>query len=461
MSNQNTKPFFPFGFRYPNGFPYNNRKPDPKIQAVKMRMEYLNEVHALSGLPGHVFAAAMDLFQSESPFPSDLFWREVQTNFTKEEVIEIAKAIAPKLGFVAPPLEFPNAIALFDCRFVSTSEWEHIRRYSIGGSEAATVLGLSHFQTPLSLYYEKRCPHHPEKHISSQHILDYGHAVEDYIVKTFAEKLGAVVYPEYRMFAHKDYPWLTCNPDGILYFMDGHVSLFEAKTAFWKKRDDWKDGIPEYYEPQPRHYLEVLNDPRLTDGYIGVCLGAGDYDLILHHYERDQVKGSEQVQKLVTYWNAYIEPDIAPAFSGNAELDIYAAYGYIAPALSVTGQTDLPDTTVADFKVYYDLQAEMKKINANARLLKQKEEQLLNQIIPVCPDGLTICTQPNDMSFRIKIKDSRTQSVDFEQFLRQAPREARSALLIATKLKEANQIWTTPKIASKAISIPKRAAKTA
>lgn len=459
MSNTAAKPFFPFGFRYPKGFPYSSRNPDPKIESVRLRMKYLNEVHAISGLPGHVFAAAMDLFQAESPLLPDYFWVEVQANFSKEEVAEIAKSIAPSLTNVVPPLEFPNAIALFDCRFVSTSEWEHIRRYSIGGSEAATVLGLSHFQTPLSLYYEKRCPHHPKKDISNRHILDYGHAVEDYIVESFASRLGAVRYPEYRMFAHKDYPFLTCNPDGIFYFMDGHISLFEAKSAFWKKRDDWKDGIPDYYEPQPRHYMEVLNDPRLNDGFIGVCLGAGDNDLIPQHYIRDHQKGAEQVQKLVDYWNTYIEPDIPPAFSGNAELDIEAAYGYVAPALTVTGQTDLPDTAIADFEQYYTLQEARKRIDANVRLYKQKEEQYLNQILPLCPDGLTICTQPNEMSFRIKIKDTKTQTVDFASFLTQHPRDARTAMLIAAKLKEQGLDWTTPKIASKALKIPKRAAK--
>lgn len=460
MSNNANTPFFPFGFRYPKGFPYSEANPDPKIEAVRLRMKYLNEVQQISMLPGHLFAAAMDMFQSESTFTPDIFWEEIQKELTMDEVAEIAKAIVPTLGVVVEPLEFPNAIALFDCRFVATSEWEHIRRYSIGGSEAATVLGLSHFQTPLSLYYEKRCPHHPEKDISNQHILDYGHAVEDYIVDSFASRLGAVRYPEYRMFAHKDYPFLTCNPDGIFYFMDGHISLFEAKTAFWKKRDDWKDSIPEYYEPQPRHYLEVLNDPRLNDGYIGVCLGAGDYDLIPQHYERDPVKGAEQIQKLVKYWYDYIEPDIPPAFTGNAELDIKAAYGYVAPALTVTGQTDLPDTTVADFEEYYALQESRKQIDAHVRLYKQKESQFLNQILPLCPDGLTICTQPNEMSYHIKIKDSKKQSFDFTGFLQLHPRDARTAMLIAARLKEKSQDWTTPKIASKALKIPKRAAKT-
>lgn len=448
MSNQKAKPFFPFGFRYPKGFPYNSRKPDPKIEAVRLRVKYLNEVHEKSGLPGHVFAAAMDLFQSESALTPDLFWLEVQKEFSQEEVAEIAKAISPTLGTVVPPLDFPNAVALFDCRFVSTTEWEHIRRYSIGGSEAAAVLGLSKFQTPLSLYHEKRTPYTPLRNIARQQILDYGHAVENYIVESFASRLGAVRYPEYRMFAHKQYPFLTCNPDGIFLFADGHMSLFEAKSAFWRKRDDWKDGIPPYYEPQPRHYLEVLYDPRLMDGYIGVCLGAGDNDLIPQHYFRDAVKGAEQIEALVDYWETYIETGIPPAFSGHAELDLEAAYKYKQPNHTASGIFDLPDSTLPDFERYFSLQADKKRIDGEVKLYKQKEEQILNQIVPLCPDGLTLCSLPNEMTYRIQVKDKRTQSVHFPDLLKLSVRDAQSAMLIAQREKEDSHGWTIPKVRS-------------
>lgn len=194
--------YFPFGFRYPVGLHHDENNPDPKIEDVRKRMEYLNKVHAKSGLPGHIFAAAMDLFQSESPHTPDIFWNAVQRELTMKDVAEIAKTLAPLVSNSVERLDFPNAIALFDCRFVSTAEWEHIRRYSIGGSEAATVLGLSHFQSPRSLFHEKRNPPTKKKDVSREHILDYGHAVEDYVVDSFASRLGAVRVPEYRMFAH-------------------------------------------------------------------------------------------------------------------------------------------------------------------------------------------------------------------------------------------------------------------
>ena len=128
--------YFPSGFRYPVGFDKAPFCPDFRITALEQRMEYLNEVHDRSGLPGHIFAAAMDLFQSKSSAPKEVFWDEVKKSMSMDEVAEVAIALAPQVQNEPERLDFPNAVALFDCRFISTKEWEHLRRYSIGGSGA-------------------------------------------------------------------------------------------------------------------------------------------------------------------------------------------------------------------------------------------------------------------------------------------------------------------------------------
>lgn len=209
--------YFPFGFRYPQGFQYDDANPDPAIEAIKKRINFLNacldDAFTPSGdsMPGHIFAAAMDLFQKASNMDVDAFWNLAQDQFCAADIGEIAKALYPKVQDTLPRLEFPNTIALFDCRFISVKEWEHVRRYSIGGSEAGTVLGLSHFQSARILYYEKKSPS-PEGHdISTQQIFDYGHAIEDYTIDYVADLLGAKRYPEWRMFAHQEYPFITCN----------------------------------------------------------------------------------------------------------------------------------------------------------------------------------------------------------------------------------------------------------
>lgn len=409
--------YFPFGFTYPDGFPYNDANPDPAIDAVRNRMEFLNLCHEMTIrpdgflMPGHKFAAAMDLFQKGSNLDIDTFWTKVALELAPVEVAEIADALYYKVKDTPPLLDFPNAIALFDCRFVSTKEWEHIRRYSIGGSEAGTVLGLSHFQSRRSLYHEKKTVTTNVHDAGTQQIFDYGHAVEDYTVAAVADTLGGKRYPEFRMFAHKKYPFITCNPDGILVFPDGHYALFEAKTATRWKLDDWRNGIPDYYEPQPRQYLEVLDDPRLTEGYIGCCFGGLPSDMKVYKYYRDAAAGAAQIEQIVKFWNDQIVPGVLPDFCGDPELDMEAEYRYVQRR-TLTSTDTLPSSCAADFARYYDLQAKHYALTQDINKAKAEEEKYLDMIKPSAADGLTICTVPGGITYRIKCSPYTRESVD-------------------------------------------------
>ena len=134
--------YFPYGFRYPEGFTYSDANPDPRVEAVKNRIAFLNECHDAAimpdgtQMPGHIFAAALDLFQKGSNLDVDEFWDKVKGTLDISEIAQIAQSLYPMVSDTLPLLDFPNAIALFDCRFVATKEWEHLRRYSIGGSGA-------------------------------------------------------------------------------------------------------------------------------------------------------------------------------------------------------------------------------------------------------------------------------------------------------------------------------------
>lgn len=455
MSTQNSYvPYFPFGFRYPVGLAHNDANPDPKIEDVRNRIAYLNKLHEQSGIPGHQFAAALALFQKESLYLPDMFWSIVQIEFTDDEVIAIAKALLPRVQNEPPRLNFPNAVALFDCRFVSTSEWEHIRRYSIGGSEASTVLGKSHFESPRSLYHEKKTPYKEVPNIGRQHILDYGHDVEDHVVQYFADSLGAVVYPEYRMFAHKDYPFITCNPDGILLFYDGHMALFEAKTTMWLKLSDWKDGVPDYYEPQPRQYMEVLNDPRLSEGYIGVCAGGLEKDHRMIHYTRDAVMGAAQIQEVVNYWNTYIVPGKLPPFCGNPELDITAQYKYVEHNIAAPQDMEAISTdAIPLFERYFSLQADKAAKDKEATEAEKQAKKLLEDIKLGLPDGLTVVSSPGEViSYHITVKDTKRDQVFMQKLTAKSMEDRDTLQSMAETAKEPSLLWTTPKLTRKVLT---------
>ena len=440
--------YFPYGFTYPKGFQYSEANPDPVIEKIRLRMEYLNKALSYSTLPDYLFAAALDLFQSHTAYEKDIFWDGITNNLAPAQVARIVEAISDQVSGAMPRLDFPNAIALFDCRFISTKEWEHIRRYSIGGSEAATVLGLSHYQTQRSLYYEKKAPVPNDGDLSRQHILDYGHFVEEHITNSFTATIGAILYPEFRMFAHKDYPFITCNPDGILLFPDGHLALFEAKTAYRMKRDEWKAGIPDYYDPQPRQYLEVLNDPRLVGGYIGVCLGGDPMDRICHSYLRDPVQGAEQIQKVVSYWDAYVVPGVLPPLSGDFKLDMEAVYKYDPGNSHDKSAIDtLPASEQARFEDYFSIQEERKALSKQISAAKKEEAELDALLRAAIPAELTVCSQPDSISYILRVKDTYSASLDTTAAANVIPPSLMASMYnIAAVTKEPGLLFTTPKI---------------
>ena len=460
------------GFVYPTGpnMIYSDTNPDPAIETLKARVAYLNRCHDYSSLPGHIFAAALKMLQERSAMHVEVFWDTMQQHFDPLEVAEMGIALAPMVAEEPERLDFPNAIALVDCRFVSTLEWQHLRRYSIGGSEAAVVIGkldengdqingftqLSKFQTRRGLYYEKQAtfvevPNSPQK----QQIFDYGHCVEPFVIQKAAKLVGAKQYPEYRMFAHKDYPFITCNPDGILIFPDGGLCLFEAKTATHHKKEDWMEGIPEYYLPQPRQYMEVLDDPRISGGYIGCCFGAHDKDWVMHKYERDWILGKKQMEIEARFWHDYIAAGVVPPLSGKAALDLAVVYGYsnaptlnaalYKPCVTTTGAT-LPSECEALFEEYRRLSTEKKSLSSAHTTAYNQERNMKHIISGQVPEGITIVSQTDEASYRISVKKSPMESVDMALLQKLNPNAVSACNALAGAMEEEELRFGNPKV---------------
>ena len=432
---------------FPWGFAPDSRNPlaNDVLDNMSQRMSWLNEVHQQSGLDGHIFAAALlDFADNLDPNAyTDSVWDFLRAEIGVADLVQIVQTLASRHTNVPARLEFPNAVALVDCRFVSTHEWEFLRRYSIGGSEVAAVVGKSRYSTKRKLYLEKTGNMIEQKDSDRRFIFDYGHAVEDYVVDLVCAEIGAVRVPEFRMFAHKDCPWVSCNPDAILMRPDGTLALFEAKTATRFKADDWKAGIPDYYAPQPQQYLEVLNDPRLEDGYIGVVFGGLSSDCIIHHYTRDRDMAQVQVDAIRTFWTDYMESGTLPPLTGNADLDFDAVYGEKVKITQTVKK--LPDSLLPLAEEY--LKAKKERLAINKQLgnsLKAKEELLYQEIVGkyhVGDEPLYI-EEPGGITYRLRRKKPNGETVDLSMI----PEPEQKRLLAVERGRKPEAGYTNPKL---------------
>lgn len=150
---------------------------------------------------------------------------------------------------------------------MSVAEWEQARRDSIGGSDMATILGMSPYgNTKLDLYNTKLGVK-PVKGITptQEVIFNAGHFLENLVAQLFSYRTGYLSYEVKAMFEHPHYPYLRANIDRF-YRRAGDnnpIAFLECKTSSEFNRPEWgkddESAAPSQYIIQTAQYMSVLN----------------------------------------------------------------------------------------------------------------------------------------------------------------------------------------------------------
>lgn len=141
----------------------------------------------------------------------------------------------------------------------NSPEWLAFRRTGIGGSDAAAILGKSHFKTNVKVWEEKTGLIEPDD-ISDKEQVKYGKAVEDLLLQMFA-----LDNPEYEVTSNKKIVYrrgfMFASLDGeLVEKATGELGIYEGKTAEIHKKielEKWNKRVPDYYYVQILHYLIV------------------------------------------------------------------------------------------------------------------------------------------------------------------------------------------------------------
>ena len=176
-----------------------------------------------------------------------------------------------------------------------TPEWHEARRHGIGASEIAAVLGISPWESPLSLYWRKR----EGWEVEETEQMRTGRILEPAIAEWAAGALdcdatGRVLVP-CSLMAHPDRPWQLATPDRILrqgvpcgpcdYGVMAEcrcgetepIAVVELKwTSTWDGwGDDGTDDIPVHYRAQVLWQCDVVG---VGEWYLA-ALGPGGFRL--------------------------------------------------------------------------------------------------------------------------------------------------------------------------------------
>ncbi len=159
-----------------------------------------------------------------------------------------------------------------------STEWHQQRRYAIGGSDVAPIMGVSPWTSAVALWAQKSGKVLPQ---TSTMAMKLGNYFEPAIVKLFGD-----IHPHLTIhtgdftYASKMDSRFHANPDAIIEDQDGNLSILEIKFS----RNPMNE-LPEHYRLQVLWYQIVtgLHNPAVLCAVAG-----GEYREFLVEYDEEE-----------------------------------------------------------------------------------------------------------------------------------------------------------------------------
>lgn len=164
---------------------------------------------------------------------------------------------------------------------MSRDDWLECRRHSIGGSDAAALVGMNPYSTPYAVWADKLGMTSPTE---ENEAIRLGHDLEDYVAKRFTEKEGIRVRRENNIITNPSFPFAHANVDRIVI---GEDSGLECKTTSSMLNIKLCRGgeFPDAYYAQCVHYMMVTGAKKWRLAVL--ALGQGFYTFEIERDEED------------------------------------------------------------------------------------------------------------------------------------------------------------------------------
>lgn len=171
------------------------------------------------------------------------------------------------------------------------------RRKFVGGSDVASILGVSPWKTPFSLYQEK---------ISTQDlieqdnkILQRGKRMEPYVLQILCDETGLIVSKTNERYVDEKHSFMCCEIDAEAETGENieikTVSPYAAKE--WGEQDT--DSIPIYYAAQAMYGLMITEKDTCV---FGALIGADDFRVYRVNRCEDTIKAIRA--RVLEFWDA-------------------------------------------------------------------------------------------------------------------------------------------------------------
>lgn len=188
----------------------------------------------------------------------------------------------------------------------SREEWLKKRKHGIGGSDAAAILGLNPWKSPMDVYLDKISPTSEDHESEAAY---WGKQLEDVVAREFSRRMGLRVQRVNSLLEHPEHSFMLATIDRRV--VGG--GLLECKTTSEWKRDEWgEDKAPDMYIVQVQHYFAVTGE---QSGWLAVLIGGNR--LLIVPVERDQEFIDNLIAAEEAFWRC-VEDRTPPEVDGSS-----------------------------------------------------------------------------------------------------------------------------------------------
>lgn len=304
---------------------------------------------------------------------------------------------------------------------LTKEEWVQQRSVGFGGSDCGAIMGVNKFMS-LSTLIQKKLGMIKEDKVSAdkQYVFDYGHVMEEALVKYFGAVTGFEVFKDDAMYYHPNYPFMIADCDAFCIDNEGYKCLIECKTSTSENAKNWKSGI--YGEDavvpvisyiwQIRHYLSVLN---LSRAYLIIGFDNQASKISIIRVDRDISEEVRLINQEYQIYVDYLSKKIVPKFNYVSKSDFELMKSNI-PSNTNTDNIMIDEEHKEVIKDFVRLQEKIKNKESEIKVLKESldaKKLLLIQLLDGHESG--ICEINDEHEVRMSYKQSTRRGVDQEK----------------------------------------------
>jgi len=302
----------------------------------------------------------------------------------------------------------------------NTPEWLEWRNQGIGASEVAAIMGLSKWDTPLSLWAKKTGIIPPQS--EENEAMEWGHLMEPILVDKWCKansERGVLQLARGPVYQRNDEPWMRASLDAVALLKDGSWEIIECKEV--GSIDGWTDDIngsetvPIYYLYQAIWQMAVTGISRVNFS-VRVSNGYGR-TWISRVVERDQAFERSVIYLVSLFWDKVLKNNSPELTEGLADVDAKAIKAII-PSIQDDVTIDLGDEGEELLLERSALEAQIKALDDRKTTIENRIKLLGGEAKKATANGRPVFTASaynresiDSKSLREKYPDIATQFV--------------------------------------------------